>query len=101
MPLEGLCRPYARELLQKVLLNVEPPVGFHQVLEREGRAAGATDKEAITVAGREAVDGLLEFLGDHPLSIEMVGPALATEAAGTIREEIRRAARGGEGWRRA
>jgi predicted ATPase len=100
VPLGGLWRFDARELLSRVLRKVEPPVGFLQVLEREGRAAGKTGAEAITVAGRESVDGLLEFLGDHPLSIEVVGPALATEAAGAIREGIAgrvAAAKGGGG----
>ena len=100
VPLGGLWRPDARELLNRVLRRMDWPVRFREVLERDGRAAGKTGDEAITVAGREAVDGLLEFLGDHPLSIEVVGPALATEAASTIREGIAgrfAAAKGGGG----
>ena len=100
IPLGGLWRPDARELLSRVLRNAEPPVGFREVLEREGRAAGKAEADAITDAGRKAIDELLEFLGDHPLSIELVGPALATERAAAIREglvERLAAARGAEG----
>lgn len=79
--LSGLWRPDARELLRRVLR----PASFGEILKRQGTAAGAPDdEESITKAGHKAIDDLLGFLGDHPLSIELVGPALASETAAAI-----------------
>lgn len=83
--LGGLWRPDARQLLDGVLTRRPTPLTYAEVVRREGAAAAPEgDAEAQEDAGREAVDRLLDALGRHPLSIELVGPSLATERADAI-----------------
>lgn len=83
--LGGLWRPDARQLLDGVLKRRPTPLTYAEVVRREGEAAAPDgDAEAQEDAGREAVDRLLDALGRHPLSVELVGPSLATERADAI-----------------